>query len=354
MSFMQQALGMSLCGDISEQCLFICYGTGSNGKTTMLETVRIIMASYALAANIETFQMHKHEGIGNDIAELYGARLVTASENTLGSRLNEAFIKKATGKEPLRARRLHENEFEFMPEFTIWFAVNHKPIVKDTSRGMWRRVHFIPFDVTIDNPDKHLGEKLLDESEGILAWLVQGCMHWYRQGHLEPPKAVTEATDAYRNEMDMVARFIEECCEKSPNAVVGATELYQVYKQWCDENGERYEKQTTFGAQLVEKGFAKEKSSTIRYRGICLINRETRETREGFPNFSHEEKKQAKKPGKSIPTLPSLPKFERPEPPNRPCFKCGVEQWEWDENQGNYRCGECSLRKKSTERSKKV
>ncbi len=114
-AFVQQALGMSLSGDISEQCLFLCHGGGSNGKTTMLEAVRILLASYAVAANIETFMVRKSEHISNDVAELYGARFVTAEETTLGGRLNEAFIKKATGKQPLRARRLHENEFEFMP-----------------------------------------------------------------------------------------------------------------------------------------------------------------------------------------------------------------------------------------------
>ena len=269
--FMKEALGMSLCGDTSEQCLFICHGSGSNGKTTMLETIRIIMQDYALAANIETFQVRKNQGIGNDIAELYGARFVTASENTMGSRLNEAFIKKATGKEPLRARRLHENEFQFMPEFSIWFAVNHKPVVKDTSKGMWRRVHFIPFNVTIegDKLDKHLGEKLLDESEGILAWLVQGHMGWHERGRLVAPDAVVEATQAYRSEMDVIARFLTEQCETTGE--IGATKLYQAYKTWCEENGERYEKQMGFGLQLVERGFSKDKTRDgVIYRGISL------------------------------------------------------------------------------------
>ena len=206
---------MSLSGDTSEQCLFICHGNGSNGKTTMLEAVRIIMAGYGLAANIETFQVRKYETVRNDIAEMYGARLVTASENTMGSRLNEAFIKKATGKEPLRARRLHENEFEFMPEFTLWLAVNHKPVVKDTTKGMWRRVHFIPFNVTFEEHqiDKHFVEKLLsNESEGIFAWLLQGCIAWYTQGRLNVPKAVNEATQAYKAEMDTIANFLDNEC----------------------------------------------------------------------------------------------------------------------------------------------
>lgn len=261
-SFMQQALGMSLCGDTSEQCLFICHGTGSNGKTTMLETIRIIMGNYALAANIETFQMKKHEGIGNDVAELYGARFVTASENALGSRLNEAFIKKATGKEPLRARRLHENEFEFMPEFTIWFAVNHKPVVKDTSKGMWRRVHFVPFNVTIegDKLDKHLGEKLLEESEGILAWLVQGCMQWYKQGRLEAPKAVKDATQAYRSEMDIVSRFLEAECVLGDDKKAGVKQVLDRFESWCKQNGESFDAKHLKSA-LNERGYQSKRST---------------------------------------------------------------------------------------------
>lgn len=254
--FMKESLGMSLCGDTSEQCLFICHGSGSNGKTTMLETVRIIMEDYGLAANIETFQVRKNQGIGNDVAELYGARFVTASENTMGSRLNEAFIKKATGKEPLRARRLHENEFQFMPEFSIWFAVNHKPVVKDTSKGMWRRVHFIPFSVTIegDKLDKHLGEKLLSESEGILAWLVQGHIDWHTRGHLEAPETVLEATKAYRAEMDTASRFLKQYCVFEEGKKILCAELKNLYEEWCAQNGERANvKELT--SNLNEKGY---------------------------------------------------------------------------------------------------
>jgi putative DNA primase/helicase len=241
--FIHQALGMSLSGDTSEQCLFICHGNGSNGKTTMLEAVRIIMAGYGLAANIESFQVRKNETVRNDIAELYGARLVTASENTIGSRLNEAFIKKATGKEPLRARRLHENEFEFMPELTLWLAVNHKPVVKDTTKGMWRRVHFIPFQVTFEEHqiDKHFVEKLLThESEGIFAWLVQGCIAWYTAGRLNVPKAVKDATQAYKAEMDTTSNFLANECQFAEDERATTKELLERYESWCEENGEHY------------------------------------------------------------------------------------------------------------------
>jgi putative DNA primase/helicase len=255
-TFMQQALGMSLCGDISEQCLFICHGMGSNGKTTMLETVRIIMGSYACAANIETFQVRKNETIGNDIAELYGARMVTASETRLGGRLNEAFVKKATGKEPLRARRLHENEFEFMPELTLWLAVNHKPIVLDTSKGMWRRVHFVPFNVTIDGDqvDKHFGDKLLEEAEGILAWLVQGCRQWIEQGHLSVPQIVQEATAGYRAEMDIVANFLEDECILGEGKKVTTKNLIARFEAWCGHNSEKFDARV-LKTSLKERGY---------------------------------------------------------------------------------------------------
>lgn len=254
--FMQQALGMSLCGDTSEQCLFICHGMGSNGKTTMLEVVRMIMGAYACAANIETFQVQKNDTIRNDIAELYGARLVTAEETKLGGRLNEALVKKATGKQPLRARRLHENEFEFMPEFTLWLAVNHKPVVLDTSKGMWRRVHFIPFNVTIDDDqaDKHFGDKLLEEAEGILTWLVQGCRQWIDQGRLIAPKAVQEATASYRAEMDIVANFLNDECILGPGKKATTKQLLARFEAWCGQNSEHFDAKILKNS-LKERGY---------------------------------------------------------------------------------------------------
>lgn len=284
-AFIQEALGMSLSGDISEQCLFICHGTGSNGKTTMLETVRIIMAGYGLAANIETFQVRKQETVRNDIAELYGARLVTASENTMGSRLNEAFIKKATGKEPLRARRLHENEFEFMPELTLWLAVNHKPVVKDTTKGMWRRVHFIPFLKTFEEKDvdKHLGEKLLEEAEGILAWLVQGCIAWYSRGQLVIPQIVKEATQAYRAEMDLVGNFIANECDLSDkNAPTKTKELLERYEAWCKQLGENFNPKD-LKRGLNERGYHSQRGTGggYVYTGVRLKPTESLSTSEG-------------------------------------------------------------------------
>lgn len=369
--FMKESLGMSLCGDTSEQCLFICHGSGSNGKTTMLETVRIIMEDYGLAANIETFQVRKNQGIGNDVAELYGARFVTASENTMGSRLNEAFIKKATGKEPLRARRLHENEFQFMPEFSIWFAVNHKPVVKDTSKGMWRRVHFIPFAVTIegDKLDKHLGEKLLNESEGILAWLVQGHIDWHKRGHLEAPETVLEATKAYRAEMDIVAQFLKLYCVFEKGEKILCADLKSHYEEWCAQKGERANvKDLT--SSLNEKGYkgVRGAKGANYYHGIGLApippdndddNGDVGDIGDvKSNNFSRSKNTSQNSMNFTSPTSPTSPtelefeetdkshitpdSLDRPKPPNRTCLNCGARDWQWDELIENYTCGGCN------------
>ena len=275
-TFLQQALGMSLCGDVSEQCLFMCHGLGSNGKTTMLEVVRTIMDDYGCAANIETFQMKQHEGINNDVAELYGTRFVNASETKVGSRLNEALVKKVTGKEPLRARRLHENEFQFMPEFTLWLSVNHKPVIKDDSKGMWRRVRFVPFLVTFEEKDlnPHLTEDLLEESEGILTWLVRGCLAWTRKGRLTIPDEVKAATEEYRVEMDVVTNFFaDECIATNSDAKVGTKQLLERFEHWCDEKSEKYDAKQ-LKKVLHDRGFKSERSTGGRYvwHGIGLLD----------------------------------------------------------------------------------
>jgi putative DNA primase/helicase len=314
--FVQMSLGMSLSGDIREQCWFLCHGAGSNGKTTLTETVRVMLAEYGLAANIESFQTQKNRSINDDQANFYGKRYITASENQVGSRLNEAFIKKITGNEPLLARRLRENEFSFMPECTIWLSVNHKPVVMDTSKGMWRRVHYIPFTVTIEDNeiDKDLPKKLLAESEGILAWLVAGCLAWYHQGRLIIPETVKNATQTYREEMDFIALFLDAKCIDAPDLSVKAGELYEAYKKWCTDGGEKYETNTSFGLRMSERGYKKIKTRKgIMYLNIMLLPDEDPENDdesvkgvkgvhscEHFSDISREEKIQGDLPPKRV------------------------------------------------------
>lgn len=270
--FFQTALGMSLSGDTREQSWFLCVGEGNNGKSTILETVGRILMDYWHSAKIETFLVKKDEKT-HDIAEFYGKRLITTSELKPGSRLNEAFMKRLTGGEDLRAERKYEHEFQFTPECTVWMSVNHKPVVKDTSRGMWRRVKYIPFNVSLPDSqvDTELPAKLLAEAEGILAWLIAGCVRWYEQGRLQIPEIVREATRVYQQEQDVSAQFIAEECDMDKDGKVLTRALNARYEQWCEQKQEKPD--TAALKEALNKLGLHSKRSTggkWRYEGIAL------------------------------------------------------------------------------------
>ncbi len=275
-SFLQRAVGYALTGDTKEQCLFILYGTGANGKSTFVNTVQAILGDYALQTPTETFLAKRTEYIPNDIARLKGSRFVSAIESAEGRKLNEPLIKQMTGGDKLSARFLHREWFDFTPEFKIFLATNHKPVIRGTDLAIWRRIRLIPFTVTIpeSEQDKELPRKLLAEASGILNWAIEGCLAWQREG-LGVPEEVKQATEQYRNEMDALAQFISDCCIADPKAKVLNKELYAAYEQWCRENGEEPLGSRAFGRALSERGFTPIRLGKDRARGwggigLCL------------------------------------------------------------------------------------
>lgn len=271
-SFLQRALGYSLTGDTREHCLFFLHGSGNNGKSTFLETIRYLFGDYACKAEFATFLSKQNEGPRNDLARLRGSRLVAASEAEGGKRLAEALIKEITGGDTISARFLHHEFFEFKPQFKIWLAANDKPIIKGTDHGIWRRIRLIPFTVKIPDEeiDKGLPEKLKAELPGILAWIVQGCLDWQKMG-LGEPKEVKEATQEYREEMDMLADFITQKCLVGPAHEIPARKLYREYKSWAIEQGSEVLTETAFGRSLSGRGITAKRSSAGNLRcGITL------------------------------------------------------------------------------------
>lgn len=260
--FLQRAVGYALTGHTSEQVLLLLYGTGANGKSTFLETVRALLGDYATQTDFTTFLRRESEGVRNDLARLVGTRFVSAVEAEAGVPLAEALVKQITGGDIITARFLFREFFEFRPTFKLWLAANHKPTVRGNDHGIWRRIRLVPFTVTIPEAerDPKLLEKLAAELPGILAWAVRGCLDWREHG-LGAPEAVKAATASYRDEMDVLGPFLEEATSPAPGLRVTARELYEAYVAWCQGNGERPRSQKAFANGLRERAFEAVKGS---------------------------------------------------------------------------------------------
>ncbi|PFK15460.1 hypothetical protein COI98_19090 [Bacillus cereus] len=261
--FIQKAIGYSLTSDISEQVMFFLYGGGRNGKSTFINTIKNVLGDYAKQTNSDTFIKKKHDsGANNDIARLAGARFVSAVESEDGQQLSEALVKQITGGEPISARFLRQEFFEFTPEFKVFFTTNHKPIIKGIDEGIWRRVRMVPFTVTIakEKMDRKLPEKLSMEMPGILNWAIQGCLKWQREG-LGEPKSIRVATNSYKEEMDIIEPFILDMCFLNPLAKIEAKELYTAYSRWCEDEGEIALKNRTFYRLLENKNIYKKRGA---------------------------------------------------------------------------------------------
>jgi len=200
-AFIQRVIGYTLTGDVSEKVLFIPHGSGNNGKTTLVETIRGLLGDdYAGVMNIEVLTT---EGSSSDrlhaIAELFGKRFITASESEQGEALREAMVKNLTGMGRLKGRHMYSSAFEFDPTFKLFIDANHLPQIRGSDPAIWDRIRRIPFNVSIpkEERDKKLIQKLRAELPGILTWAVEGCLGWQSQG-LRTPTAVETAVEEYR------------------------------------------------------------------------------------------------------------------------------------------------------------
>ncbi len=269
-AFVQRAIGYSLSGVTTEQCLFMLYGTGANGKGTFANTIKWVLGDYAWNMPFATIEMRDRSAIPNDVAALKGRRFVTASETNDGTRINEARVKALTGCDPITARFLHGEFFTFEPVAKFWLSANHKPIVHDDSYGFWRRIRLIPFTQTFGiNPA--LADDLRAEGAGILAWAIRGCLAWREEG-LNPPAKVMEATAEYEADSNPLQAFLDEACELADASEVGAADLFAHYRQWADNHGlserERLSA-TAFGRKLSERCRHERRRSGKVYLGLA-------------------------------------------------------------------------------------
>lgn len=262
-AYHQRALGYALTGDIREHALFFGHGTGANGKSVLLSTVAGIMNTYHRTAPIETFTASNTDRHPTDLAMLQGARLVTANETEEGRRWAESRIKQLTGGDPVSARFMRQDFFEFCPTFKLFIAGNVKPGLRRVDEAIRRRFHLVPFAVTIpvEERDKELTETLKAEWPGILKWMIAGCARWQEIG-LQPPQAVIAATATYLEQEDVLAAWIDERCERDPTAWALSTALFRSWTTWATASGEFAGGSKTFSQSLETRGFQRKRMET--------------------------------------------------------------------------------------------
>jgi len=274
LQFLKRMAGYVLTGLTREHALFFLYGLGANGKSVFINTVSGILGEYHRTAAIETFTASKTDQHPTDLAGLRGARLVTAVETEEGRRWAESKIKALTGGDKVAARFMRQDFFEFLPQFKLLIAGNHKPGLRSVDEAIRRRFNLIPFTVTIppSERDETLTDRLRDEWPGILAWMIEGCLDWQESG-LRPPDAVTKATAEYLTSEDTLGAWQEECCERSPQAWASCSDLFISWKTWADKSGEHSGTQKRFSQKLEEKGFQKDRKKSARgFVGLRILS----------------------------------------------------------------------------------
>jgi len=271
--YLQKWFGYCLTGDTREQCMFIFYGTGANGKSTLTNLFEYLMGDYASNTPVNTLLSKKNDGgIPNDIARLRGARLVTASEVGEGQSLAVPLLKRLTGEDTITARFLQKEYFQFVPVLKLILPTNHKPKIDGTDEAMTRRIHLVPFNVVIpkEKQDGDLSHKLKSEASGILNWALAGCLEWQSKG-LVPPDSVKTATDSYKAEMDEIGRFVEECVFKSANGSVTIGDMFNAFETWARENGCDAGNKKALTTRLKAYGLVQTKSGSKRMWKGCQL-----------------------------------------------------------------------------------
>lgn len=254
--FIRNYIGMCLTGTMRDHIFPVFYGKGRNGKSTFIRLLKDLLGDYVQSLPSETLKAKQYSGgIPNDVARLAGARLALALEFPEATRVNEDLLKRLTGGDPMSARFLNAEWFDFIPTAKFILATNHKPEFRGSDDGIWRRVRLVPFSQKIpdDKVDPDLLDKMREELPGILNWALRGCLSWSKEGLCVPPE-MEELTEEYREESDLIGQFIEENCIVGEGKSVEASELYQAFRDWQMSQGvNKPWIQITFGRAMAER-----------------------------------------------------------------------------------------------------
>ena len=272
--WLKRFAGYTLTGSTQEHAFLFCHGKGNNGKGVLMELLRHIVGDYAKTIPAETLtDTKRHAGAATpDLADLIGARLGLCAETQENAALAEALIKSLVAGDSMAVRKLHCSPVQFIPQLKLWMSGNHKPVIRGTDYGMWRRVRLIPFNRVFEpaERDPRLLEKLKRETPHIVAWMVDGCVEWQEHGLGETPDVVSAATHAYRTDQDVMGMWLAECTQASDYETTSA-ELYASYKAWCFRTGAKPASQIVMGRRLGERGYAhRESNGRTKWEGLSL------------------------------------------------------------------------------------
>ena len=276
--YLQRFFGYSLTGHNRAEKMLVLNGLGGNGKGVLLDTITKIMGDYTRVAESSTILKRKHERTSsNDLADLYGYRLVRASETAANQVLDEARIKIITGGNTIKCRLLYKQYIEYIAQFKLVLETNHKPQIESQDNSIWRRVDRLDFDQTFDEADGTRDEFLRDtletELEGVLLWMIDGAIEWFKTG-LATPQTITDLNISYKAELDEIGGFLETCTEKDSSSKVPKKTLYLLYTFWCKHTEEYPLSKKAFGKRLEENGFAHKRSNGVESRTGIKINTE--------------------------------------------------------------------------------
>lgn len=270
----QTCLGYSLTGSVREQVIFMLWGDGSNGKTTLLQQVSHIMGDYGqnIASDVLMQNKNNNNSATYSIAKLQNARYVLTEETNDGGRLAEGRVKEITGGGEVSAQFKYGNEFSYFPKYKVWVATNNLPIIIGTDHGIWRRIFEFPFlrIFTDEEKDKDLPEKLKNESSDILGWAIQGAIKYKATNKLVAPKCLIEAKQKYKEKMDVVIQFTNDECLFDPRGRIECKTLYTLYKEWAKNNSEYTLRESKFKERLEQKGvyITRNEKGKAMYNGI--------------------------------------------------------------------------------------
>jgi putative DNA primase/helicase len=276
-TYVQRFIGVSLLGLVREHELHLAIGTGRNGKGVFVEAVTAALGDYAHAAPADLLLAAK-AGKGRatpELMSLRGTRFVAAQETDEGRAMATATVKSLTGGDRITARPLYGSPVTFTPSHSLLLATNHAPKVPGDDLALWARLRVIPFTVFIpeEERDATLKERLALDADAILAWAVAGLVDYRQRGSMEPPAAVTAATDAYRTSSDAIGRFITDECHINPHETALTGELFARWAKWAAEDGCDPVGKRAFGEELTRRGFEDHKGTggVRRRRGIALV-----------------------------------------------------------------------------------